>query len=161
LTVTIRAAEEEHFARLLARAAPEPDITLPASEIAPPDVLAMLAGLAATVRPSFSPAAWMILKYDRLVGLCSLLKPPELGELTIGYGVAPSEHGQGAATAAIAALLDWTRDDARVSAVSAETSKTNLASQRVLERNGFALVGERYDEEDGDLLCWRWRAEGR
>ena len=39
--------------------------------------------------------------------------------------------------------------------VNAETSIDNIASQRVLERNGFARVGERVDEEDGPLYCWR------
>jgi RimJ/RimL family protein N-acetyltransferase len=31
----------------------------------------------------------------------------------------------------------------------------NIASQRVLERNGFARIGERSDLEDGELILWR------
>ncbi len=37
----------------------------------------------------------------------------------------------------------------------AETRTDNIASQRVLECNGFTRTGERLDEEDGVLLCWR------
>ena len=154
MTVAIREAGADHFARLLAGAAPEPGIALPTGEIAPADVLAMLADLAATIRPAFSPAAWMILDGDRIVGLCSLVKTPEAGRLTIGYGIAPGEQGRGAATGAVAALLAWSRSDPRVAVVAAESGKSNPASQRVLERNGFAVTGERFDEEDGDLLCW-------
>jgi RimJ/RimL family protein N-acetyltransferase len=154
VTVAIREARAEHFDRLLAGAAPEPGVALAGSAIAPPEVLAMLADLAASIRPAFSPAAWMILEGDRLVGLCSLHKVPEDGVLTIGYGVAPSEQGRGAAGGAIAAMLAWAHRDPRVRAVTAETNKANIPSQRVLERNGFAVTGERSDAEDGDLLCW-------
>ncbi|MNV96606.1 Acetyltransferase (GNAT) family protein [compost metagenome] len=73
----------------------------------------------------------------------------------IGYGVAPTRQGAGAATRAIAALLALARGDARISAVSAETSVDNIASQRVLERNGFLRIGERVDADDGSVVCWR------
>jgi RimJ/RimL family protein N-acetyltransferase len=42
-----------------------------------------------------------------------------------------------------------------VRGVNAETSVKNPSSQRVLERNGFARVGERVDEEDGPVIVWR------
>jgi RimJ/RimL family protein N-acetyltransferase len=154
VTLTIREARADHFERLLAGEAPELGVALPDSQIASPEVLVMLADLAVSIRPAFSPAAWMIIDGDRLVGLCSLHKVPEDGVLTIGYGVAPTEQGRGAAGRAIAALLEWSRSDPRVSAVAAETNRANLPSQRVLERNGFAVTDERFDEEDGDLLCW-------
>jgi RimJ/RimL family protein N-acetyltransferase len=155
LSISIRVADAEHFANLLAGVAPAPGIALPASEIAAPEILAMLADLAATVSTECPPAAWMILDGSRLVGLCSLVRAPQEGVLTIGYGVAPSEQGKGAATGGIGALLEWARRDPRVRSLAAETNKANLASQRVLERNHFEMIGERVDEEDGDLLCWK------
>jgi RimJ/RimL family protein N-acetyltransferase len=42
-----------------------------------------------------------------------------------------------------------------VALVSAETRVDNIASQRVLERNGFVQIGERVDAEDGPLICWQ------
>ena len=107
MTLTIREARADHFERLLAGEAPELGVALPDSQIASPEVLVMLADLAVSIRPAFSPAAWMIIDGDRLVGLCSLHKVPEDGVLTIGYGVAPTEQGRGAAGRAIAALLEW------------------------------------------------------
>lgn len=149
------AATPVHFTRLLNGEPPEAGLELPASEIAPPEVLAMLASLAEGIEASFAPAAWLVLDGRRVAGLLSLTLPPEGGVLTIGYGIAPSEQGRGAASAAVAALAEWAAQDSRVQALVAETNVANIASQRVLEHNGFAETGRRYDAEDGDLICWR------
>ena len=118
-------------------------------------MLLMLAGLAAEIRAAFDPCAWLVLDGAQLVGLLSLTATPTGGTITIGYGIAPSEQGRGAATGAVAALLEWARSDVRVRLIEAETGTGNLASQRALHRNGFAIVGERTDDEDGALFCWR------
>ena len=154
------AATPEHFARLLAGTPPEPDMVLPASAVAPPEVLAMLAGLAAGIEAAFAPAAWLVLDGPRVTGLLSLTLPPADGVLTIGYGIAPGEEGRGAATGAVAALIDWVARDGRAHEIAAETNVGNIASQRVLEHNGFCEVGRRHDDEDGDLICWRWTQPG-
>lgn len=60
----------------------------------------------------------------------------------------------GDAPRAIGQLLEWARHDPRVALVSAETGLENIASQRVLKRNGFIRTGERIDAEDGPLICW-------
>lgn len=52
-------------------------------------------------------------------------------------------------------IVAWACADLRVTAVTAETSVQNQASQRVLERNGFLRTGGRVDPEDGELICWR------
>jgi RimJ/RimL family protein N-acetyltransferase len=77
------------------------------------------------------------------------------GEIEIGYGVAPARQGRGVAQRAIADDLTWARADERVAVVKADTSVYNIASQRVLERNGFARTGTRTDAEDGDMICWQ------
>jgi RimJ/RimL family protein N-acetyltransferase len=155
VTVRLIPARREHFARLLAGKQPEPTILLPDTPVAEPDVLAMLAGLAETVESQFSPAAWMIVAGGELVGLMSVTAVLESCTLQIGYGVAPGSQGRGHASAAVAALLEWARGDDRVSALYAETRTDNIASQRVLERGGFAKIGERLDDEDGALFCWQ------
>jgi RimJ/RimL family protein N-acetyltransferase len=155
VTFSLHPASAVHFARLAAGEAPEPGIFLPAGPIADPAVLEMLGGLAETIRAGFDPAAWLILDGERLVGLLSLTTVPAEGAITIGYGISPSERGRGAATGAVRALLDWARSDPRVERVEAETRTDNIPSQRVLELNGFARIGERVDEENGALFCWR------
>lgn len=153
---TTRVLDSEGFARLATGAPPSSDIELSGSPIAPLDVLAMLAGIADGLRGQIDPNAWIVLDGARVVALCSITSLAEPGVPVIGYGTAPGEEGRGAASAAVASVLEWARGDARISAVAADTSTANPASQRVLERNGFAVTGERVDEEDGPLLCWRW-----
>ena len=123
--------------------------------IAPPPVMDMLRGLAARVRPVCDPAAWWIIENDEIVGLCSIVAvPTQAAVIDIGYGVADSRKGQGAATRAVGEVLAWARENPGLRTVTAETSVTNPASQKVLERNGFARIGSRVDDEDGDLICW-------
>lgn len=128
---------------------------VPDSAIAPPEVLEMLAGLAATIRAEFSPSAWMMVEDGEIVGLCSIVRPPQGGDIHIGYGVAPTRQGRGYTTRAIGQVLEWGRNDPRVALISAETGVENIASQRVLEHNGFVRTGERIDAEDGPVICWQ------
>ncbi|USQ96751.1 GNAT family N-acetyltransferase [Caulobacter sp. RL271] len=144
------------FAALLRGEAPAP-YRLCDSPLAPPEVLAMLSELADRIRPIFSPAAWMIIEDDEIVGLISPTQLLDAADrsLRIGYGVAPTRQGRGAATRAVRDLAAWAVADERVRALTAETSVDNPASQTVLARNGFQAVGERVDSEDGPLILWR------
>jgi len=129
--------------------------TAPADEaVAPPDVIAMLAELTASIEPRFAPAAWRIVEAGHTVGLLSLTCAPRAGVLTLGYGVAPAHQGRGLAGAALAAFVQWAWTDPRVHMLKAETAVANLPSQAVLRRNGFCVAGQRMDAEDGALLCW-------
>lgn len=99
-----------------------------------------------------APAAWLIVCGDEAVGLISLKSAPREGLVEIGYGVAPRRRGAGHATRAIAALLEIARS--RGLGLVAETSVENRASQTALERNGFVLVRERVDPDEGALRVW-------
>ena len=149
-------AKTEHFAALLRGEAPAPYRPCD-SPLGSPEVLAMLAQLAARIGETFRPSAWMMVENGEIVGLISPTQALQAadGSLTIGYGVAPTRQGRGVATRAVADLVAWARSDDRVRALTAETSIDNPASQAVLSRNGFQRVGEREDDEDGSLICWR------
>jgi len=149
-------AKTQDFAALLRGEAPAP-YRLCDSPLGSPEVLAMLAQLADGIRLVFTPAAWMMIENGEIVGLLSPTQPLNAADrsLHIGYGVAPTRRGRGVATRAVADLVAWARTDDRVHALTAETSVDNLASQTVLARNGFQIVGERVDDEDGPLLMWR------
>jgi RimJ/RimL family protein N-acetyltransferase len=127
--------------------------------VAPPEVIALLADLTASIEPQFAPAAWRIVVAARTVGLLSLTCTPRAGVLTLGYGIAPAHQGRGLAGAALAEFVQWARTEPRIHVLKAETAVDNLPSQAVLRRNGFRTVGRRVDAEDGALLCWqldRW-----
>jgi len=150
----IIAMTREDYASLLSGHGPR-TFTLADTPIAPAEILQMLADLDARIAETFSPASWLIVEQEEVVGLCSIVRPPDEGKIAIGYGIAPSRQDRGFAGRAVGEILAWARADARVLAVTAETGVDNIASQRVLIRNGFVPVGERVDEEDGELLCWQ------
>jgi len=74
------------------------------------------------------------------------------GVAEIGYGIAESVRGQGIATEAVAAMIGWVAGS-HVAAIEAFTDPANLASERVLERCGFARVGET-TTDDGPMIRW-------
>jgi len=96
-------AHTQDFAALLRGEAPAP-YRLADSPVAPPEVLAMLSDLADHIRATFSPSAWMIVEDGEVVGLISSVQPLDAADrsLLIGYGVAPTRWGRGAATRAVA-----------------------------------------------------------
>lgn len=149
----IREATDTDFAAVIACHLPD-GLELPGGPIESPEVLGMLRDLAQGIRPDFAPASWFIIDGSEIVGLCSLVKPPAGSAIDIGYGVAASRRGRGFASAGVAAILKWARQDERVAVVRAECGTDNPASFKVLERNGFAQVGQRIDPEDGPVICW-------
>jgi RimJ/RimL family protein N-acetyltransferase len=75
------------------------------------------------------------------IGTAGFFGPPdESGQVTIGYGLVDQEWGKGYGTEAVTGLIEICRQHEKVSAILADTDLDNVASQRVLEKNGFALV---------------------
>lgn len=65
----------------------------------------------------------------------------ERGSVTIGYGLAPSARGKGYASEALRELLRFARARG-VASVEADTSRDNIASQRVMTAVGMQLIAE-------------------
>jgi len=68
--------------------------------------------------------------------------PDDAGMVEIGYSLLPSYRHAGLASEMAAGLIGWACRDPRVRSIEAETTRNNLRSIRVLERNGFEPVGE-------------------
>ena len=60
----------------------------------------------------------------------------------IGYSVLPEFQRQGYATEMMDALIDWALAQPGTRGVVAEADKDNVASVRLLEKRGFAIVGD-------------------
>jgi len=129
-------------------------LKLPPGGVDDPHILAIVRGIAERLWAQNCHGAWMIVSSDELVGLCSYRRPPNGGEVEIGYGVAESRRGRGHATRAVEAMAAASKS-AVVRALLAETSVASAASGRVLENNGFVTTGNRIDAEDGEVLMWR------
>ena len=76
-------------------------------------------------------------------------KPGGEGTVEIGYSVLPAYRGQGFATEAARALVDWALAQRDVRRIIAECSPDNVASIRVLEK-----LGMQRREADGGMLRW-------
>jgi len=99
------------------------------------------------VRPWY--IAWKIClkkEPDKMVGDLCFKGPQEKGRVEVGYGILPEYEGQGYATEAVKAVCEWAFSEKDVYYVEAETDPDNSASQRVLEKNGFAVTGKTGEE---------------
>jgi RimJ/RimL family protein N-acetyltransferase len=85
-----------------------------------------------------------------VIGAAGFQGPPDdTGAVRVGYGLAESARGRGYATEALRGLLEWARGQDGLTCVLADTTRTNVASQRVMERAGMKRIGE-----DGELLYY-------
>jgi [ribosomal protein S5]-alanine N-acetyltransferase len=120
----------------------------------PGDALGMFPSLAASTS---DPVAYSYVAIERdaltVVGMLGATSEVDAnGAIEIGYGF--GVPGRGFATEAVEALVTQLLSSASIVAITANTAVGNLASQRVLEKNGFRQTGKSSNEEDGDLLVW-------
>jgi ribosomal-protein-alanine N-acetyltransferase len=88
-----------------------------------------------------------------LVGWGGFKGAPKDGVVEIGYEIAEARRERGLATAATRAMLAEAFADERVTAVIAHTLPERNASNRVLEKAGFAFEGE---AQEDDEVVWRF-----
>lgn len=152
LPVALVPATDAHFAWLLGEAPAPPDLRLPPGGIDEPWVYRWLRQTLPTLG---GVGSWLMVAGGELVGMCSYKGPPDdKGTGEIGYGVSPERRQLGHATAAVALLVGEARADPRVSRLVAETALSNLASQRVVEANGFSRTGTSHDADEGEMVVW-------
>jgi RimJ/RimL family protein N-acetyltransferase len=152
---TLLPATDELYGFLLGETV-HPRLTLPPGGVSPRPILEMLRQLMKPVRASHHPGDWLILDGHEVVGLIGLKAPADAeGKIDFGYGVADSRQRRGHASRAVALMLMELARDPKVRLITAENAVDNIASQRVLEKNGFVRTGTRIDPEDGEVICWR------
>ena len=115
----------------------------------------------AALRTSVGPDPWrhgfFVLHRDSqcVIGSAGFKGPPDqAGMVEIAYGIAPAYQGQGYATEAATALLDYAFGTGSVRLARAHTLPEANASTQVLRKCGFAFIGTVIDPEDGTV--WRW-----
>ena len=85
---------------------------------------------------------WIVTRRDGVqVGDLCFKGLNEDGSVEIGYGINDEFQGQGYATEAVIATVDWALRQSGVLRVEAETEPDNTASQRVLAKCGFVSNG--------------------
>ena len=87
---------------------------------------------------------------DHVIGDVGFMGPPDAtGAVHVGCAITEGERRQGYATEALTAVLEWARTQSGLTCVLADTTRANIASQRLLERAGMHKVGE-----DGELIYY-------
>jgi [ribosomal protein S5]-alanine N-acetyltransferase len=76
------------------------------------------------------------------IGIGGFRGKPAQGAVEVGYSVIPAHQRLGFASEALAGLVAWAFFHPEVQLVTAETLPSLLASIRVLEKNGFCLLGQ-------------------
>jgi RimJ/RimL family protein N-acetyltransferase len=100
---------------------------------------------AAGGRPLGAFGSYQIIRREdgAVIGDAGFVGPPdETGAVTVGCAIIESARGQGYATEAMQALLDWAATQSGLTCVLAEATKANPAAQRLLEKVGMHPVGE-------------------
>jgi [ribosomal protein S5]-alanine N-acetyltransferase len=83
--------------------------------------------------------------------------PGDDGIAEIAYGVEEASQGQGYATEAVSACLEWALSQPGVHAVRAATFAWHRPSLRVIEKVGMVHVGVRDHETMGELVVFERR----
>ena len=83
---------------------------------------------------------WIVFRGDEVVGDAGFHSPPVDGEVELGYSILPGHRGQGYATEAARALVEWALSQPDVERVVAG-APDNEASMRVLEKIGMRRLG--------------------
>lgn len=86
------------------------------------------------------------------VGMCGLTKREGLDDVDIGFAILSRFEGQGFASEAAAATLEYSRDTLGLTRVVAITSIDNDRSARLLERLGMRFEGMVRLSEDAEQL---------
>jgi RimJ/RimL family protein N-acetyltransferase len=107
---------------------------------------------AAEARPLGAFGTYQVIRRadDHVIGDVGFMGPPDAtGAVNVGCAITEGARGQGYATEALSALLEWARGQSGLTCVLADTTRSNLASRRLLERVGLHRIGE-----DGELLYY-------
>jgi [ribosomal protein S5]-alanine N-acetyltransferase len=98
-------------------------------------------------------AFWTIIfkQENVMVGdFCFKGEPDEKGEVEIGYGTYPAFIGKGFMTEAVGEMVKWAFAQPHVQSVTAQTDPSNIASQKILEKNNFVEYGR-----TAENILWR------
>lgn len=128
------------------------EVRLEADALPPPFVSARALALAQAGHAAPWSTPFLIVRTpdQRIVGGCGFKSAPSHGRVDVGYGIAPSAQGQGAATLAVSLLLARAFN-AGANEVLAEILPGNSASIRVVEKLGFT-PGATVQDKDGDWV---------
>ena len=112
----------------------------------------LTAAAAAQDRPLGEFGTYQVIRRadDCVIGDVGFMGPPdETGAVSVGCAITEDARGQGYATEALTVLLPWAQKQSGLTCILADTTRSNVAAQRLLERVGLHRVGQ-----DGELIYY-------
>lgn len=100
----------------------------------------------------------LVEKRDSLekLGVCGLIKRPELSAYDIGYGFKPAAYGQGFGLEAGLTVLDYAKRQSHIDQLVAITTSDNDSSRALLSKLGFSYIKVQQSLSDTiDLLLYQ------
>lgn len=93
------------------------------------------------------------------IGICGLIRRPQLEDVDIGYGFLPQARGRGYALEAAQEVFRYAREDLGLKRVVAIVAPGNSASITLLERLGFGYEASVRLQPDAEPICrYGWAA---
>ena len=100
---------------------------------------------------------WLVIRQDNREAVGSVAfggKPDAAGAVLVGYAMYPTREGNGYATEAVRAMVDWAFAQPGVQAVRALAPVWNTPAVHVAEKVGMRPVGSYEDDEVGEVLIY-------
>jgi [ribosomal protein S5]-alanine N-acetyltransferase len=100
---------------------------------------------------------WLVVRQDNreAVGAVAFGGAPDSeGAVLVGYAMYPSREGNGYATEAVRAMVDWAFNQPGVQIVRALAPVWNTPAVHVAEKVGMRPVGSYEDDEVGEVLIY-------
>jgi RimJ/RimL family protein N-acetyltransferase len=86
---------------------------------------------------------FVVLAGEDFVGLVSINRQPSI---SINFGIAVPFWNKGYATAAVCEAISYVKNELKAKRIESSCLRENIASTRVMQKNGFRKVGEKlYD----------------
>jgi RimJ/RimL family protein N-acetyltransferase len=96
---------------------------------------------------------------NQLVGSAGIKGPPVNNRIEIAYGTFPALRRRGIGAEICRTLVNLSlKTDPRIT-ISARTLPERNFSARILEKNNFRLLGNVWDEDDGDVWEWEYQQQ--
>ena len=110
-------------------------------------------------RVGFNPPwiGYITLRDGEPVGVAAFKGKPTNGKVEIAYGTIDRFQRQGVSTTSCRLLVELAQQTDPSVTITARTLPGKNASTRILEKNGFALLGTVQDEEDGEVWEWEYQ----
>jgi len=100
---------------------------------------------------------YYVKKGDQLIGLAGFKGQPVVGKVEIAYGTFERFRQKGLGTEICQLMVELSIKTDPSVVITARTLPDKNYSTRILEKNGFELLGTVIDKEDGEVWEWEYK----